>query len=110
MSSPAPDATRVIVLHLHGDIDFFTEDSFRAEAERLLTDDGVERFVVDLAEVGMVDSSGLSLLVDLLRLCREMGLTMSLRDVPDRVQQLLDVTGLDQVIPSERSADGGAAR
>lgn len=108
MSSAASDATsRAAVLNLHGDVDFFTEDSFRAEAEALLANDGVDRFVVDLADVGMVDSSGLSLLVDLLRLCREMGLPMSLRDVPDRVQQLLDLTGLDQVIPAERSADGG---
>ncbi|HZZ96116.1 MAG TPA: STAS domain-containing protein [Jatrophihabitantaceae bacterium] len=106
MTSPAADATpRDIVLHLRGDVDFFTEDGFRAEAEKLLADDDAGRFVVDLAEVGMVDSSGLSLLVDLLRLCREMGLTMIVRDVPERVQQLLDLTGLDQVIASERSAD-----
>jgi anti-anti-sigma factor len=102
--SLTPPSTGTAVLHLRGDVDFFTEDNFRAEAEKLLAGEDVDRLVVDLHDVGMVDSSGLSLLVDLLRLCREMDLPMTLRGVPDRVQQLLDLTGLDQVLASE--ADG----
>ncbi len=88
-------------LRLTGDIDFFTEDEFRAQAERLLDDPGVDRLVVDLTDVGVIDSSGLSLLVDLLRLCRDMDLPMSLRGVPDRIRHLLDLTGLDKVISVE---------
>jgi anti-anti-sigma factor len=91
---------RTAVLRLRGDVDFFTEDAFRAEAETLLTGD-VDEFIVDLSGVGTVDSSGLSLLVDLLRLCREMGLPMLLRGVPDRVQQLFALTGLDQVLAAD---------
>jgi anti-anti-sigma factor len=89
------------VLRLSGDIDFFTEDEFRAEAELLLAEPDIDRLVVDLSEVRVMDSSGLSLLVDLLRLCRETDLPMTLRNVPDRVMQLLDLTGLDQVIAVE---------
>jgi anti-anti-sigma factor len=89
------------VLRLHGEIDFFTEDEFRAEAERLLDTEGITALVVDLGQVTVMDSSGLSLLVDLLRLCRDIDLPMSLRDVPDRIVQLLDMTGLDQVITVE---------
>jgi anti-anti-sigma factor len=99
---------RAAVLTLRGDVDFFTEDAFRAEAEQLLADADVESFVVDFEHVEMVDSSGISLLVDLLRLCREMGLPMVLRNVPERVRQLLDLTGLDQVMPIEDAADRGA--
>jgi anti-anti-sigma factor len=106
-STSNTDAPRTAVLTLHGDIDFFTEDGFRAEAEKLLADDAVGNFVVDLENVDMVDSSGISLLVDLLRLCREMDLPMSLRSVPERVRQLLDLTGLDQVLPTEGPADRG---
>jgi len=95
------DAGHPAVLRLSGDIDFFTEDEFRAEAERLLADSDVDRLVVDLGDVDVMDSSGLSLLVDLLRLCRDMELPMTLRAVPERVVQLLDLTGLDQVIPVE---------
>jgi anti-sigma B factor antagonist len=89
------------VLTLAGDIDFFTEDEFRARAETLLAEPGVDRLIVDLSAVGVMDSSGLSLLVDLLRLCRDMDLPMALHGVPDRVLQLLDLTGLDQVIALE---------
>jgi anti-sigma B factor antagonist len=95
------DAGHPAVLRLSGDIDFFTEDEFRAEAERLLDNSEIDRLVVDLGDVDVMDSSGLSLLVDLLRLCRDMELPMTLRAVPERVVQLLDLTGLDQVIPVE---------
>lgn len=93
---------RTAVLCLRGDIDFFTEDGFRAEAEQLLNDE-LDKFIVDLSAVETVDSSGLSLLIDLLRLCREMGLPMLLRGVPDRVQQLFMLTGLDQVMAADES-------
>src|SRR6476620_9352570 len=95
------DAGHPAVLRLSGDIDFFTEDEFRAEAERLLDDAEIDRLVVDLGDVDVMDSSGLSLLVDLLRLCRDLELPMKLRAVPERVVQLLDLTRLDQVIPVE---------
>jgi anti-anti-sigma factor len=98
----APRGTgRPAVLRLTGDIDFFTEDEFRAEAEKLLDDPDTDRLIVDLSDIGLMDSSGLSLLVDLLRLCRDMELPMTLRGVPDRIVQLLDLTGLDQVIAVE---------
>jgi anti-sigma B factor antagonist len=100
-ADPGAAAGHPAVLRLTGDIDFFTEDEFRAEAERLLAQPDTDRLVVDLSGVGVMDSSGLSLLVDLLRLCRDMDLPMTLRDVPDRVVQLLDITGLDQVIAVE---------
>jgi anti-anti-sigma factor len=100
-AAPGAAAAHPAVLRLSGDIDFFTEDEFRAAAERLLSEPDTNRLVVDLSEVGVMDSSGLSLLVDLLRLCRDMDLPMALRGVPDRVLQLLDLTGLDQVIAVE---------
>ena len=101
MPDASPETGRPAVLKLSGDIDFFTEDEFRERAERLLETPGIDRLVVDLADVGVMDSSGLSLLVDLLRLCRDLDLPMALRSAPERVVQLLDLTGLDQVIPVE---------
>lgn len=89
------------VLRMRGDIDFFTEDDFRAEAERLLEGEAITGLVVDLGEVATMDSSGLGLLVDLLRLCQEIGLSMTLREVPDQLRQLLDLTELGQLIRVE---------
>lgn len=101
MAEAHPDTGRPAVLRLSGDVDFFTEDEFRAAAEKLLDDTDIDRLIVDLSDVGLMDSSGLSLLVDLLRLCRDMELPMTLRGVPDHIVQLLDLTGLDQVISVE---------
>jgi anti-sigma B factor antagonist len=89
------------VLRLVGDIDFVSEDRFRAQAEQLLGADDVDAFVVDLSDAGFLDSAGLSLLVDLLRLCREMGVPMALRNVPSRVRRQIALTGLDDVLTVE---------
>jgi anti-sigma B factor antagonist len=89
------------VLRLVGDVDFLTEDGFRAQAEQLLGAGDLDGFVVDLSDAGLLDSSGLSLLVDLQRLCREMGVPMTLRDVPPRVQRLITMSGLEDVLPVE---------
>ena len=97
----APDGTTA-VLHLHGAVDFVSEDGFRAQAEQLLRDD-VSVLLVDLGEVSFVDSSGLGLLVDLLRLCRDTDVTMRLRRVPESVRRLLDTTGLQDLIEVEQS-------
>jgi anti-anti-sigma factor len=102
-SDERPDT---VVLTLSGDVDFFTEDTFRQQAEALLADPAPQRLIVDLSAVTLIDSSGLSLLVDLLRLCRELDLAMSLRDVPPQVGQLLKVTGLDQVLPPDSNPTG----
>jgi anti-sigma B factor antagonist len=89
------------VLRLVGDIDFVTEDAFRAQAEQLLGADDLDAFVVDLSDAGVLDSSGLGLLVDLLRLCRELGIPMTLRNVPSRVRRMITLNGLDDVLPVE---------
>lgn len=103
------DPGRTVVLRLHGDIDFFTEDAFRAEAEQLLSE-RVEQFVVDVSAVNMIDSSGLSLLVDLLRLCRELDVSMVLREVPEQVRQLLDLTGLGEVMTIDEPGSTGGLK
>jgi anti-sigma B factor antagonist len=89
------------VLRLVGDVDFVTEDAFRAQAEQLLGADDLDAFVVDLSDAGVLDSSGLGLLVDLLRLCRELGIPMTLRNVPSRVRRMITLNGLDDVLPVE---------
>lgn len=100
MTSPE-SAGHPVVLTLSGEIDFFSEDAYRARAEKLLDEPGAERLIVDLDEVVLIDSSGIGLLVDLLRVCRDQDLPMSLRNVPAHVSRMLDLTGLDTVIVVE---------
>lgn len=101
----ADDRPRTVVLRLVGDVDFFTEDVFRHQAEALLSDDLLDELVVDMSEVGVVDSSGLGLLLDLLRLCRELDMRMVLHAVPSRVRSLLDLTGLSEVLIADNGTD-----
>jgi anti-anti-sigma factor len=61
---------------------------------------GVRRLVVDLSQVGFVDSIGLSLLVTTHNRLEEEGATMRLI-APRRVQELLRLTGLTEILNPE---------
>lgn len=84
------------VLDVSGEVDLYTAPSLR---ERLVSiiDEGAPRLLVNLADVGFMDSSGLGVLVGALKRTRERGGELSLvcRDGP--TLKVLAVTGLDKV-------------
>ena len=94
---------RQVVLRLSGDVDALTQAGYRASADELLAPGGVERLVVDMADVVTIDSSGLGLLVHLQSLTRDNGIGMVLTDVPPRAGALLKRTGLDRVFEIDGS-------
>jgi anti-sigma B factor antagonist len=76
MKEPAMDDTRIRVeiepsapsettLHLHGDIDVFADEAL-AEAYATATANGATRLVLDFADVGYINSTGIALIVRLL--------------------------------------------
>lgn len=85
------------VLRLSGDVDALTQADYRRMADEILADSTPQRFVVDMAEVATIDSSGLGLLVHLQSVARENDVAMVLAHVPPRADALLKRTGLDRV-------------
>ncbi len=87
------------VVHLHGEVDL----SNAAEVERELVDTarGVVTLVVDLGDVGYIDSSGFGMFE---RLSHQVALRVV---VPDTavVARAFKVTGLDQVVAVYPSID-----
>lgn len=61
--------------------------------------DGVSNVVFDLAEVEVMNSSGLGMLVRSLTTLKASNTTLSLAAVPDRVMALLTMTHLTMVFP-----------
>lgn len=92
------------VVAVRGEIDLHTAPQLR---ERLvaLVEDGASRVVVDLTEVGFMDSSGLGVLVGLLKRVRESGGQLAVVCGEGTVLKVLSITGLDQVIPVSASLD-----
>jgi anti-anti-sigma factor len=96
------DTDDALVARVAGDLDILTSDQVKAElSER--ADGGVRTLVLDLADVGFVDSSGLGALVTLHRHVEARGGRFVLRSVPPPVQRLFEITRLDDLLVVEGS-------
>jgi len=84
------------VLSLAGELDVSNVARARETARKLL-DGGNSRLVVDLAKVTYMDSSGLGMLVGLLKRLKESGGAMALAGLVPRVKRVFEITGLQQI-------------
>lgn len=86
------------ILRPEGDVDMLTAESLQAQGERLLAAGGAGTcLVVDLGAVAFLDSAGLNTLVRLRLDAIEAGGDVVLRNVPERIATLLQVTGLSEL-------------
>ncbi|MGS2617359.1 STAS domain-containing protein [Micromonospora sp. LZ34] len=90
-------------LRLAGELDFDTAPELLATAAELRRD-GYQDFVIDLGGVALCDSSGLSALVVVHRSGTG---PVRLTGLGPQLRQLLDRTGLTELLGVERPSDGG---
>jgi anti-sigma B factor antagonist len=90
-------ATGSAVARLAGDLDIVTSEDVKGELAQLV-DEGHSTLVLDLSDVGFVDSSGLGALVALHRHAESHGGKFTVRAVPPQVQRLFEITRLDDLI------------
>lgn len=95
------DAERAVV-RLWGDVDASLRDQASMAMVALLTREGP--YVVDVADVTFIDSSGIAFVLQVHRMATDMGSTAVLRDPPALVIEMLDLIGLGGTIPFEFSA------
>lgn len=82
------------VVSVQGDVDLETALRF-SEGLRSASHDGQGPVVVDLCEVPFMDSTGLHLLLNLLRRLTRQGRRMAVACRPSGVQRLFELTRLD---------------
>lgn len=92
----------VLDLTLTGPLDVHVAADVRL-ALAAAVDAGSGELLVDLREVGLVDATGLGVLVGAHRRAQRAGRTLVLADVPDQVARLLFLTRLDRVLVLRRS-------
>jgi anti-sigma B factor antagonist len=66
-----------------------------------------QRVVLDLAELRFMDSTGLRILLKAKRTAVEGGWVLVLRSVPPNIRRLLELAGVQDVIPTEQVGLGG---
>ena len=84
------------VVTVAGEVDVYTAPALR---ERLVqaADSGCSELVVDMSAVEFIDSSGLGVLVSVLKRVAEAGGTMSIVSDREIVLKVFRITGLDRV-------------
>jgi anti-sigma B factor antagonist len=91
------DGARAVVL-VAGAMDFDTSPPLRQSLAALI-EDGAVHLVLDMAAVAFCDSSGLNILLQVLRQARTQGGSLSLAATGPRLDLVLRISGADSVIP-----------
>ncbi|MFF4369263.1 STAS domain-containing protein [Streptomyces sp. NPDC001594] len=89
--------------HVSGELDIATAPHLRAQALALI-EQGHRHLILDLGAVTFCDSTGFSALVGIYRCAKTSGGTLTLAAVPDRLERLLDLTGLSTLLPAHPTA------
>jgi anti-sigma B factor antagonist len=98
----------VTYVRLKGELDSLNVGELRQSFATLL-DEGCGLFVLDLSDLQFIDSAGLGGLVSIWEDCVQAGCFMALGPPSSRVQDVLQITGLNSVLqsyPSLEEAEG----
>jgi len=93
------------IITVGGEIDVYTAPLLR-DAISELVGQGRHDLVVDLTEVGFLDSTGLGVLVGGLKKVRARGGSLELVCQQDRLLKIFRITGLAKVFVIHATADG----
>lgn len=86
-----------------GDMDVQSAPSLRSGALEII-ERGHPRLALDLAQVGLCDSAGLSAIIGIWHAAQGAGGSLSLAAVPDRLMRMLRMTGVDSLLPVHATA------
>jgi anti-sigma B factor antagonist len=81
-------------VEVSGRINIDSSPEFRASLLRMLRVADCQRLEVSFCEVAYIDSSGLAVLVDVLKCARQLGKKLELSGLQERPRYLLESTGL----------------
>jgi anti-sigma B factor antagonist len=98
----------VAVVTVSGEVDVYTAPQLRSALEDQMVN-GQTRIVIDLEEVGFLDSTGLGVLVGRLKAVTKAGGWLRVVCTEERILRLFAITGLDQVLPVHDSVDAAVS-
>jgi anti-sigma B factor antagonist len=107
--SPLRPADGIIVIQVSGEIDMTNSLAFR---QRLFgeLDEGATQVVIDLHAADRVDTTGLSVILDLAKQCAREGRDLAIVSPEGWVRRALANTSLDQMIETYDTLDKALGR
>jgi anti-sigma B factor antagonist len=97
-ASISADPNGAVIIMLRGDIDFTTSPAVLQAIRAGMPDDAVSSISVDLADVGFMDSSGMGVMVQILRLAEETGAALRVEHPNRNVHDQLQLSGLAELL------------
>lgn len=89
------DAT--LELAVAGDLDMAAAFELETRLDAFLRRGDVSAVVMDLVQVGFIDSAGLGALVAIRERAQQLGIGLTIPRVSDRVRRILEMTGLGDI-------------
>lgn len=96
------------VVRVHGDVDMTTAPRLREQVIRVVVD-GQPQVILDLDGVDFIDSTGLGVVVGLLKRTRSQGGDLRLVSTRSGLRKVLELTALDQALPMAATVDAAIA-
>lgn len=84
------------ILYLAGEIDVYTAPALKAAINKLL-DTGIAHLVIDMSDVGYMDSSGFGALLSAVKRLAPNGGTVNLVNCSSGIERILGITKLDTI-------------
>lgn len=86
-----------VVVQLHGDLDLAAAKEFRAFMGPIVDDTAID-LALDLEQLTYIDSTGIGILISILKMRHEQQASFTIMNVPPHVQKLFDMTGISKFL------------
>ena len=106
--SDAKSSNGVMIVRVEGQLVVGNRNELKEHLQRLL-EKGERRFLIDFAQTGYIDSSGLGALVALARKVREEGGDLRLSGLNEDLRSLFELTKLDTLFAISETPDQALA-
>lgn len=85
-----------MIVHLQGEVDLASAPQLRRELYEII-DQGHRWVAIDLSNVDFMDSTGLGVLIGVLKRLREGDGSLALAGIKPAVSRVFEITGLDRI-------------
>lgn len=87
---------------LSGELDLSVAPEFRQLMEPIAIDEAIQ-LVINLKELTYIDSTGIGILLSILKTRHGLNAGLLVEEVPDQIQKLFDMTGIAKFFAAENS-------
>lgn len=94
---------------LSGEIDHHSATQMREEIDATLEKTRPHRLILDFSQVQFMDSSGIGLIMGRCKLMQAFGGTVTVANMPPKIEKVVSLSGLDKIVIVERNVDSHEA-